>query len=168
MKIAYAFIIAIIFYIFYLYYYSGYFNMALYYLFDNKRNSVADFVLYQNVKKIEDINGDYSFSCKYSSFPYVLGIGFKYKHYKAWDSDNAIPKPEIIINPKSIKNISNLEKYVQGYGGDFGFYYAGLHLFKFSVDDCKDAQLSIEFVKSNMGAFPNNLLYLYIKPDIHL
>ncbi|SHE21837.1 hypothetical protein BBROOKSOX_1563 [Bathymodiolus brooksi thiotrophic gill symbiont] len=74
-------------YIVYLYNTSGAFNMFAYYLLEDKTNDITERVFYKGISKLKDIKGEYKFTCKYENFPYVLGIGFKYK-YKFWDIEN--------------------------------------------------------------------------------
>ncbi|WP_024955109.1 hypothetical protein [Sulfurospirillum arcachonense] len=130
-------------------------------------------VLYKDIKKIEDIDGTYEIlNCKYVPEIYVLGLGLKYEFLtNSWHENNIEPdggyniKMKLTIKDNKNKIIySNILNEFSGiYGGNFGLKYDEIFtLDSFKLVHCKNLNMKIEFIDSNIKNIPEDLLYLFV------
>ncbi len=150
------------------------------YIFENK-DAIAELkkpIIYQNISKIEDINGIYKFDCKSKWLTtykkYEVGVAMKYKFLTTeWHKTNPTPSKQTNIKAKvTIKDKNNniiYHKIKNSYGG-YGWlrYKQFMVLDRFSVDECKDIILQIDFIDSTIKNVPTDLMYFYIKVDERL
>jgi hypothetical protein len=135
-------------------------------------------IIYKDILKIEDINGTYKFNCKTKWLTtykdYEVGIAMKYKFLTTnMHRTNPTPwkqtyiKANITIKDKNNKIIQSKTK--NSYGGyGWGSYHQFMVLDRFSVNECKDISLKVDFIDSTIKNVPTDLMYFYIIVDERL
>ena len=161
-------------------YYLSQTEIITMHLFENK-GTIAELkkpIVYKDISNIEDINGTYKFSCKTKWLTtyknYEVGVAMKYKLITTdMHKINPTRWKEVFIKAKVILKDKNnniiYSKVLNSYGGyGWGDYQQFMFLDRFSVDECKDIVLRIDFIDSSMKNVHKDLMYFYIKVDERL
>jgi len=128
-------------------------------------------ILYKDIKTMQEINGTYKLNCKYIPEVYEVGVGFKYEYLSTRFNkinpeprDGYVIKTKMIIRDRKDEIIYTKTSKIRGYGANFGLgYYAMLSLEEFWLTECDGYTLEIDFIESDIGDVPEDLMYLYVR-----